>query len=141
MRVFARSGYYGASTSAIAALADVPQPHVYANFSSKSELFLSCLEIACQAALGSVKPNSRNTSNPASASETVSTPKSSAGPLSYSNAEFTDEHAALIAQAITAVHSPELVPQALLLLSDLRQHLGETALSAIYFRALAFLLP
>lgn len=42
--VFASFGYHGASTVSIAALADVPQPHVYTNFSTKLELFLSCWE-------------------------------------------------------------------------------------------------
>lgn len=40
---FGLFGYHGASTSAIAARADVPQPHVYANFGSKQELFAECL--------------------------------------------------------------------------------------------------
>lgn len=39
---FATDGYHGTSTTAIAALAGVPQPHVYANFRTKQELFLAC---------------------------------------------------------------------------------------------------
>ena len=39
---FASKGYYGSSTAAIATRADVPQPHVYANFRTKQELFLAC---------------------------------------------------------------------------------------------------
>lgn len=41
--LFASAGYHGASTSAIAALADVPQPHVYASFQTKHDLFLTCV--------------------------------------------------------------------------------------------------
>lgn len=41
---FGLLGYSGTSTAAIAARADVPQPHVYANFSTKQELFLACFE-------------------------------------------------------------------------------------------------
>lgn len=44
IHVFGANGYHGASTAAIAALADVPQPHVYASFSTKQELFLTCWE-------------------------------------------------------------------------------------------------
>ncbi|MBN9613644.1 MAG: TetR family transcriptional regulator [Actinobacteria bacterium] len=41
---FGARGYHGASTAAIAALADVPQPHVYASFRTKQDLFLACAE-------------------------------------------------------------------------------------------------
>ncbi|QAB17930.1 TetR/AcrR family transcriptional regulator [Leucobacter muris] len=41
---FGLFGYHGASTSSIAARADVPQPHVYANFETKQQLFLACFE-------------------------------------------------------------------------------------------------
>lgn len=40
--VFSDRGFHGASTASIAALAGVPQPHVYANFETKQELFLEC---------------------------------------------------------------------------------------------------
>lgn len=43
---FGLRGYHGASTSTIAKLADVPQPHLYAHFKTKQELFLACLERA-----------------------------------------------------------------------------------------------
>ena len=43
---FGLHGYHGASTAAIAARADVPQPHVYASFRTKQELFLACAERA-----------------------------------------------------------------------------------------------
>ncbi|QIK61868.1 helix-turn-helix transcriptional regulator [Leucobacter viscericola] len=43
---FGLFGYQGASTGAIALRADVPQPHVYANFANKQELFLACFQRA-----------------------------------------------------------------------------------------------
>lgn len=46
--VFGRHGFHGASTAAIAELADVPQPHVYASFSTKQALFLECGNEAAQ---------------------------------------------------------------------------------------------
>ena len=39
---FGLFGYHGASTAAIAARAEVPQPHVYASFATKQELFVAC---------------------------------------------------------------------------------------------------
>lgn len=39
---FGLLGYQRASTSAIAVRAGVPQPHVYASFGSKQELFIAC---------------------------------------------------------------------------------------------------
>lgn len=41
---FGRLGYHGAATGAIAARAGVPQPHVYASFRTKRELFLACID-------------------------------------------------------------------------------------------------
>lgn len=52
---FGLYGYQGASTARIAARADVPQPHVYANFSDKFSLFLACLDRAFEL-LASTKP-------------------------------------------------------------------------------------
>jgi len=53
---FGLFGYHGASTAAIAARADVPQPHVYASFETKRELFLACLDAAC-ARSGAARPD------------------------------------------------------------------------------------
>lgn len=43
---FGLSGYRGTSTNVVAARAGVPQPHLYASFDTKKELFLACLERA-----------------------------------------------------------------------------------------------
>lgn len=40
--VFAEQGYHSSTTGAIAQLAGIPQPHVYANFRNKQDLFLAC---------------------------------------------------------------------------------------------------
>lgn len=45
---FGLFGYSGTSTASIAARAEVPQPHVYASFSAKRELFLACASRACE---------------------------------------------------------------------------------------------
>lgn len=48
LREFALHGYRGASTTSIARAADVPQPHVYANFATKEQLFLACIAHAIE---------------------------------------------------------------------------------------------
>lgn len=45
---FGLFGFHGASTAGIAARADVPQPHVYASFTTKQALFLECCTLASQ---------------------------------------------------------------------------------------------
>ncbi|QIM16485.1 helix-turn-helix transcriptional regulator [Leucobacter insecticola] len=52
---FGRVGYHGASTSAIARIAGVPQPHVYASFHTKQDLFLAC----CERAITRLTPGSQ----------------------------------------------------------------------------------
>lgn len=42
---FARSGYQGASTAAIAARAGISQPYIYALFPNKRDLFLACSDL------------------------------------------------------------------------------------------------
>lgn len=46
---FGLSGFYGASTTAISQRAGVPQPHLYANFATKLELFVACCELVASA--------------------------------------------------------------------------------------------
>lgn len=47
---FGKHGFHGASTAAIAARAEVPQPHVYVHFDTKDDLFFAALEHAYAAA-------------------------------------------------------------------------------------------
>lgn len=57
---FGLHGYHGSSTAVVAARAGVPQPHLYANFASKQQLFLVCVDIAveraCEAELHRAAP-------------------------------------------------------------------------------------
>lgn len=46
LREFGLRGYHGTSTATIAMRANVPQPHLYASFKTKQELFVVCLERA-----------------------------------------------------------------------------------------------
>lgn len=50
---FGLLGYRGCSTAAIARRAGVPQPHVYANFANKQDLFRACLQAARDSTLHS----------------------------------------------------------------------------------------
>lgn len=43
---FGAFGFHAASTASIAQRADVPQPHVYASFANKHELFAACCSAA-----------------------------------------------------------------------------------------------
>lgn len=54
---FGLFGYHGASTAAIAERAEVPQPHVYANFTTKQALFLACFELARDGVIESPAPD------------------------------------------------------------------------------------
>lgn len=44
LTLFGDYGFHGTSTELIGRHADVPQPHLYANFVSKQELFVTCVE-------------------------------------------------------------------------------------------------
>lgn len=57
---FAIHGYRGSSTASIGARAGVPQPHVYASFQSKRELYVAAIE-RVRAALGALSPNGADT--------------------------------------------------------------------------------
>lgn len=50
---FGLSGYHGTATARIATRAGVPQPHVYASFRTKQELFLACVEASADRVRGS----------------------------------------------------------------------------------------
>lgn len=43
IEAFGWLGYHGASTASIGRQAEVPQPHIYANFTTKQALFLACV--------------------------------------------------------------------------------------------------
>ncbi len=55
---FGLFGFHGTSTGRIAARASVPQPHVYANFRTKQELFLACVSRAV-ASIVELEPDPR----------------------------------------------------------------------------------
>lgn len=100
---FGRHGYHGASTASIGASADVPQPHVYANFRTKQHLFLACVERASTTFNG------------------VTPAPNVIERLIIGH----DELSKLIFQAIAVVGEPEMGPPLRTLLLQLQQHHGE----------------
>lgn len=98
---FGLLGFHGASTAAIAARADVPQPNVYANFSTKQELFLACVERAAsevQARAGVGVPATMQR---------------------------------MVLQAVTAAHDPQLGVQLLDALDELRSEVSAERFDAL----------
>lgn len=94
---FGLFGYHGASTLQIARRAGVPQPHVYANFGSKLELFVACVR-------------------------TVADGTASGGAIKGS-----PQTQMLLFQAIAAAQDPELREQLLPVLTDVRELIGADA--------------
>ena len=98
---FGLFGFHGASTAGIAARADVPQPHVYASFATKQELFLACVDRLREELLGEV-PDVRR------------------GALSR-----------LLYQAVAACRDPGMRDVLILGLVELRESLGESRFEAL----------
>lgn len=113
---FGLFGYHGASTSAIAARADVPQPHLYASFATKRDLFLSC----CARAFAVPADDARD----AKAGDT---------------AEPHTGRNRLLLQAVAVVRDPQLQEALDPMLQRFIAHSGET-LSALLEDAAASLL-
>lgn len=114
---FSLHGYRGTSTTVIAALAEVPQPHVYTNFRTKQELFLGCLARAAESLRG----------------ETFTPPH---GALAYDSEAL----ARLLLQAVSALGEEslraELEPQ----LRGFREALGAAEFEALLLRGARSLL-
>lgn len=130
--VFGTHGYHGAQTAGIAALADVPQPHVYANFSTKQELFLACTERVCEllepsmTSAGAPQPTGIK-ANPTAPAQVVS---SHAAPIDESPAQaqaVQDEriYGSFLLQCVAASAEAKLQPALSALLLRLRERVGE----------------
>lgn len=105
---FGRLGYRGASTTAIAAIAKVPQPHVYTNFRTKQELFLGCVTRAVEELL------------------LPAAPSSSPGER--------DALSRIVLQAVSALGEESLHGELGAMLSGLREALGGDAFEALLVR-------
>ncbi len=105
--VFSAYGYHGASTAAVAAVAEVPQLHVYANFHTKQELFLDCMR--------KVIGDLMSASNGGLSAKTTT----------------TTVHADFLLQCLAASREQLLQPELGELLHELSDNLGLTALTEL----------
>lgn len=102
---FGTLGYHGASTGSIAALAGVPQPHVYASFATKHDLFIACAERVVARVVES------------------------------RSADSDDTAARFLLQLVSSLGDAELRRQLLPLALELREALGEERFTALLARA------
>lgn len=118
---FGWRGFRGAATSTIAEIAGVPQPHVYANFSSKGALFLACAErarerlrVASQGAFTGPHPDAHG----------ASLRKRSAVTGSDEPRASDDDLARFLLQLVSACGDAEVGEQVSTVLRELRRELG-----------------
>lgn len=116
---FARLGYRAASTAEIAAHAEVPQPHVYASFRSKGELFLACVARALDGGPGNAQDP------PASLLHSQQL---------WGSAHLTDTGAALVVQAVAALGQTDIGEQLRPTLATLRGRIGDAEFAALLLR-------
>ena len=131
---FGLFGFHGASTARIAARAGVPQPHVYAHFATKQELFLAvCIFavdivaddfVAAEFVSADIVPADVVAAEAtAGGSEVVSRSADGDEPTNTAH----DVALQLLSQAIAALGAPELRAQLAELLAELRRTLGDDA--------------
>lgn len=118
---FGLFGFHGASTAAIAARAEVPQPHVYSNFINKQALFLETCAAATRMVLAHERRGART-----HASDGTGVHPQRAAPALLEDAERT------ILQALTVVCAPQLISDLLPLLVDFRDAYGESDFAEAY---------
>jgi AcrR family transcriptional regulator len=70
-RLFSRSGLHGTTTQALAKAAGVTEPVLYAHFSSKDELFRTCVETNSEARLRALDHRLQTLNSPAHTSELI----------------------------------------------------------------------
>ena len=125
---FGWRGFRGAATATIAEIAGVPQPHVYANFSSKGALFLACAErarerlrVASQGAFTGPHPDAHGASLRKRSAVTGSDePRASDDEPRASD----DDLARFLLQLVSACGDAEVGEQVSTVLRELRRELG-----------------
>lgn len=127
---FGRRGYAATQTSVIAKRAGVSQPNVYANFSSKRDLFLACLQNLLELL----------SSGPTGVSAAEAQNEAQVKPQHEYMGALSDEHTLLLYQAVACASDTSLKPDLLLLLHALRVQLGDERLSNALLRAADLLL-
>lgn len=115
---FAAEGYHRTSTTVIASLANVPQPHVYASFRTKQQLFLACAS-AVSSALVSAESLPSAESDGLPSAPTVQSPIPSS------------VLAAFMLQWIAVSNDERLQPELGILLAALQRNIGRRRLLAL----------
>lgn len=126
---FGLFGFHGASTARIAARAGVPQPHVYAQFATKQDLFLAVCAIAIDIVADDLVAASLLASD-ATALRAGARLRVDGG--DEANYVTRDSALQLLSQAIAALGAPELRAHLAELLTELRTTLGEDAFRATF---------
>lgn len=166
---FGLFGYHGASTAGIAARAEVPQPHVYASFPSKGELFLAVVRRVAERLAGPTAlapagtgegllggaPDEVPAGVPAGAhgpgldaggegSDARESESHGAGERERDGAAERESHGAAAArvllQAIALAADAQLGPELHLELSTLRTRIGASAFDELVLRGAQLLL-
>lgn len=122
--VFGAHGYHAAQTAAIAALAGVPQPHVYANFKTKQDLFLACAEKVRVLLLDTPIRGAGAPYGSGHESASERTRDDSRTDPQHSSQQ-PEGCSAFLLQCFAAVAEPKLQPALGELLGELSEHLGE----------------
>lgn len=123
---FGRHGYHGASTASIASRAQIPQPHVYVHFSTKSALFLAALEHSYMASDGPADPS-----------------RSGSAAQDHDGSDLDsalDAESLMHLQAIAAVADPGLAPEVSRMVGNRVRLLGQAWNRACLERAAGLLL-
>ena len=158
---FGLFGYHGASTAGIAARAEVPQPHVYASFPSKGELFLAVVRRVAERLAGptALAPAGTGEGLLGGAPDEVpaGVPAGAHGPGldaggEGSDARESESHGAgererdgaaaarVLLQAIALAADAQLGPELHLELSTLRTRIGASAFDELVLRGAQLLL-
>ncbi|MFD5600714.1 TetR/AcrR family transcriptional regulator [Leucobacter sp. NPDC058333] len=126
---FGLFGFHGASTARIAARAGVPQPHVYAHFATKQDLFLAVCAIAIDIVADDLAAASLLASD-ATALRAGARSRVDGG--DEANYVTRDSALQLLSQAIAALGASELRAHLAELLAELRTTLGADAFRATF---------
>ncbi|MGW9021798.1 TetR family transcriptional regulator [Leucobacter chromiiresistens] len=118
---FGLFGFHGASTAAIAARADVPQPHVYANFANKQALFLETCAAATRIVIAGDAPGSGE----------LPTDRACEHSREGAEALLVDAERTVL-QALAVVCAPQLTGDLLPLLVGFRDAYGESDFAEAY---------
>ncbi|MGK0716420.1 TetR/AcrR family transcriptional regulator [Leucobacter sp. W1153] len=137
---FSLLGYRGASTVSIGARAEVPQPHVYASFTNKLELYLAVVE-RVSASLNAQGLGAHHASSTVSDPTAVSVAQSHEwDSLASAESEVPRVHAAFLLQAVAASADPDVGDASRALIREAQVLIGQESFSACLLDGVEYLL-